>query len=1281
MNRFSQNQQRAIEARGNVLVEAGAGAGKTRTLVERCVAWLLQGSTNSIDGILMVTFTDAAAAEMRHRIRAELTRAVDEHPDNRHLAEQIALLDTAAISTLHGFCFQLVRQHFYELDLDPQLAVMAQEEAQLLAEDTLSALLQRHYSGMTANAEAVQQLIEVQGRGWDWPIRRLVFRLHHYSQTLPDPTRWLRLQLTMFEQAEPTQWRAWLGEALVDWRALWLPVLQSEPEENTNAKVCADLLSELADPKLEHCQADILSRILEADQAWPTKKKTVLRKRLEAFFEEASFLHSLMDRPEEASSADEPTPCLSIDPLAEDWSWLRPDMIALLGLVEEFGSDFARAKRELGALDFHDIEQFSLRLLWDYSANRPTSLAEHWRKRLKLIFVDEYQDINAAQDAILSALGREGAEANRFLVGDVKQSIYRFRLAAPQIFQGYAREWRNDAARGTVIPLSDNFRSHEAILNFINPFFRSLMRKEIGGVDYDESAWLEFGNREARSALTVEGEKRRSEFKPHVELHLRLTGKGESEQVSENDRNTPDSEDGFLSEHSSADQEARLVGLRLRDLRMQRYQVWDGEQKQNRSIEWNDMVVLLRSPSGKVESFAKEFARLGVPLLATRGGFFDSPEVMDLLNLLALLDNPLQDVPALAVLRSPLAGLSLDELAVIRLAAKGRFWTALQQFHRQGQMEARGQRPEVGGQNSDTKQSPVEFIESSNRQSPIANRPFNDVAAAAWTKVDLFLGRFGDWRRRARETSLSQCLERILGETHYAAWLVAQSRGDQRRANVSKLLTWVRQFDQFHRQGLFRFLKFIDAQKNAEIDREPAPIETANAVRLMSIHQAKGLEFPIVVVADLGKAFNFSDLHESIILDEKYGICPLVKAPVSERRYPSLPYWLAQQRQRREGFGEEMRLLYVALTRACHTLILTGTTSRRNVEKRWSTEASARAALKIQEVLSARSDLDWLGPWLNEAIGSADWAQRAGGECDLLRWTIYDDSDPRLTPDDPVVDRSAQAGESSEAVDPVALEALQQRLAWQYPFLAATGEPAKASVSLLRRRINDEIMGETQKPAFASRGSVSATPRLTPDLSAAEVGTAHHIFCQFVSLDSVHSLAAIEAEADRMEQEDILSPAERKALKLPCVADFWKTDIGQKIIAQRSYLNRELPFTARISLGDLRELGGSPETAQRTQDFRSNLPTDGVRVRAALKDEFIVVQGVVDLAVLLPKEIWLLDFKTDLVTPNGWREKAKAYAPQLKLYSMALERIYCRPVANCWLHFLNIQRTVLCRDV
>ncbi|MGH7976560.1 MAG: UvrD-helicase domain-containing protein, partial [Limisphaerales bacterium] len=881
-NSLTLSQQRAVAARGNVLVMAGAGTGKTHTLVARCLNLLCEEKV-SLDEILIVTFTEAAATEMRQRLRAAIEKKSQENPDS-FFAEQLALFDGAHIGTLHGFCFKLVREHFHELGLDPQISILDEGQTRLLADETLEEQFNSHYGNDDEFSLAVQDLIKIYGTGRDEKIRALILHLHNYVQTRADSEKWLAQQIEHFSSSEPAQWREWFAETISNWRDEWLSSLENLKTENVKAAECLEILKSNS--------TDIFQKILAADENYPARKKTILRQPLEDFFDDAKFLNSLVSTNE-------------TDPLAEDWNWIRGHMKSLLLLAKEFSEIFSARKRADGVLDFHDIEQFVLKLLWNFQTEKRTEIAKHWREKLRFIFVDEYQDINASQDKIISSLSREDKNANRFLVGDVKQSIYRFRLADPKIFRDYARSWRGK--NGQTIPLTENFRSRESLLNFVNSLFEPLMREETGGVDYDDEAKLKFGSPETRVDFSLA-----KNPAPRAELLLRFKKNrgGNSEDESDGDD---------LADLEESEKEARLLALRFLELKNSGHEIWDEEKKIFRAADWCDMTILLRAPSGKSEIFAKQFERVEIPLVVERGGFYDGSEILDLLSLLQLLDNPLQDVPCIAILRSPLVGCSLDELAEIRLLANGKFWFALNQVK--------------------------------NQKSKIKDETRK--------KIEIFLERFSRWRKLAQQSSLSQCLEEILVETHYDDWLLSQPRGAQRRANVRQFLNLAEKFDQFQRQGLFRFLKFIAAQREIEAEPEVAPVAEKNAVRLMSIHQSKGLEFPIVALADLAKNFNEQDLRGEIILDEKFGLCPRVKPPEIGGRYPSLSYWLAQKNQRRELRGEELRLLYVALTRARDNLILCGGIS----ENKWKADWEKLETITPQKFLSAKSFADWFGLW------------------------------------------------------------------------------------------------------------------------------------------------------------------------------------------------------------------------------------------------------------------------------------------------------------------------------
>jgi ATP-dependent helicase/nuclease subunit A len=1160
-------QIEAISARGDVLVVAGAGAGKTRTLIDRCLAWLLdEKNQGGVDEILMVTFTQAAAAEMRRRLRAGLESAP--MPSSR-VAEQLALLETAHISTLHSFCFHLVSEHFYELGLDPQLRVLSNEETQLLARQTLDALLDEVYSSNSPADLAIQQLIQAQGGDWDQPVRDLIRRLHTYSQTLRDPAGWFADQLARFQSPQPDEWRAWLMEHLEIWRRAWLSVLPLQPPGNTNAAQCAAALAALPARPSRREFAAALGAIIEADKTWP-RPRGPWRDPIKEIFSEAEFLISVCAEN-------------GVDPLAEDWDWVRPSMLALLDAAARFGEVFRQAKRQDGGIDYHDLEQFALRLLRD--GDRPTVIAEKWRKTLRLVFVDEFQDINDAQDAIIEALSREGAEANRFLVGDVKQSIYRFRLADPGIFARYQAAWA--AAPGArVLGLAENFRSHEGILNFVNAVFSSLMRAEVGGVPYPAEARLRFGAPARRAALAV-----RPDSPPPVEIHVRCRGRD-----PDDDDTAPAPENA-----SDAEMEARMVGRRLKELHGSPIL----DEGAERGMKWRDMVILLRSPRNKVEAYAREFHRLGIPLAAARGGFYDSQEARDLLAILRLLDNPLQDLPLLAVLRSPLAGLSSGELAVIRAAfPRGRFWTALVDWHR-----------------DEVKKNDADRVELRD-------------------KAGRFLERFRGWRRQSRQSAVSLCLETILDQTHYTAWLLHRERGEQRRANVERFLQLARQFDAGRGESLPRFLRFLEAQQEGQAGVEPPPAPETDAVRLMSIHQSKGQEFPVVVVADLGKKFNLADLRERLIIDSSFGLCPQIRPPGSSRFYPSLPGWLAARCHKRELLGEEIRLLYVAMTRAAQRLILAGSASRKAVDERWP--ARGARGLGSPEILAGADYLDWLGPWL-----SGPNKLRDAGANALLRWTIYREDESAAPAAVPV------PGPEPRDISPE----MRNRLAWTYPFPAETETPAKASVSGLRRRMAE--VDEPEPPLlFRLDSPRSARAGREGPLTAAEIGTAHHTFLEMMSLEGAPTAPGLAQEAARLAREKILSPEQVACLNFEGLAAFWQSEAGAQLRLHAPLIRRELPFTARFAASDLARLGA--------EEFAAGGPR-----------EFVVVQGVIDLAAFLPDQIWLVDFKTDHFPADELSEKIRSYRPQLDLYAEAISRIHGRPVTRRWLYFLSHRHTAV----
>jgi ATP-dependent helicase/nuclease subunit A len=1206
MNQLTDQQTAAVAAEGNVLVMAGAGTGKTSTLVAR-VAERLTRPVDAIraDRLLMVTFTEAAAAEMRSRLRQRLeTMAADAAGG---LVEQVARLELAVIGTLHSFCLQLLREHGTQLGLEPQVGVLDGVEAGRLAAQVWGRRLETWLGAGDATGEAFRSMTE----GWfDGDLSALwdtVRGVHGYLRTLADPEGWLLAQEEMWRSPTPEFWRRSLEDFLPQWRKSWVERFSGIAATQPLVEKRRSLLDAGLPP------GGVGRRgwfdLLRENPAEYTKgKKTLEKEPLKLFFEQVEFLRQLEPgRPME-------------DPLAEDWRFCQPWMQTLLLVVREFSKSFQLEKRARGGVDFSDLEQYALDLL----VRRPSGVVEWCRERFDLVVVDECQDLNAAQEAILRAVSREGARANRFLVGDVKQSIYRFRLADPRLFQATARAWSQSNGAGQVIPLTGNFRSAEGLLGFVNRVCGCLLRPEVGGVAYGPDAALEFGDPTGRTTLSVA-----ADAGPRVEWHVRVKARSGADDAAE---------DPSATELSTPAAEARLIARRLRDLKESGLPVWDRRRGVLRPVEWSDMAVLLRAEKGRAEEYANEFREAGVPLVARQNGFFRIPAVSDLRNLLRILDNPLQDIPLAAVLRSPLVGLwEPDELAAVRLLNRRleRWWTLVQRFHLVG--------GSVGLPSATIERLPAE-AEGGEDADVFLRLETAIPARKAWERIDRFINRYGEWRRLAIRSGAAAALEAALDDTGYEVWAEQAGQGGETLTNVRRFLEMARKFDRGSRGGLYRFLLWLDAEEAAD-RTEPAVGPQVSAVQLMTVHRSKGLEFPVVVVAGLGNRFQMADLTSArLVRDEEMGLCPLVVAP-DGRRYPSVALWLAQRRQRREALGEELRLLYVALTRAADRLLLFGTATPNAVADKWA-EAADRlprppGAMDVGDIETASSPLDWLGPVLVRDSGP-EWGRSDSGHGTGFDWTLWREVPPAgVRSPDKAVETAASVGE--EVADA------------GYPHSGATLEPAKVTATGLRRRMAEDQDGlDVGRRAFGMQHGAS-DPR---DGTAVDRGLAHHRFLELVDPARTQDPLSLQGEIARIIAAGGMTEAETALLDVPAIERFWNSELGRMIRERSSELRREIPFTVRLTAADLRGLGFrvAPDLAP---------------------DEFVVGQGVVDLALIGPAGIVILDFKTDRVEPGRiTHAKAESYRPQLAVYSLALARIHGRPVTGRWLHFLATGESV-----
>jgi len=1292
VNAPTPQQSLAIHAHGNVLVMAGAGAGKTSTLVIRILDRALDTSPPiPIDRMLVVTFNEAAAAEMRHRLGLALDARLQADPDNRWIAEQRALLDTAFVSTLHAFCLRLVREHFHDLELDPQFAVQDEVQNRVQRNAVLRDLLRQHLEDSASRSPRIRPFLVRHARNNLDDLHARILEVHDYARSLPEPHPWIDAQLAAYQSDQPHLWLAQAGPGIALWASGWLDYARDctflDPD-NLPARTCADSLARLTPLSTGSATSppDIadgvvqLSRLVEAGDKTRFEKRKAAGwlKPLKKLLDEARTLHELL------------SPVLDQEPrdaLHQDWNRCRHDVVALLELVREFERTFTEARRSAAVVDFSDLEQLALQLLWNPAGQQPTRLAQQWQAVFDLVCVDEYQDINGAQDRILQCLSRTGTDANRFLVGDIKQSIYRFRRADPRIFQSYARQWRS-GEHHTVAPLTENFRSHQAVLRFVNALFRPIMRPEVGGVAYDAEAELQLGAPGARPYFQNQPEGR-------IEFHLLLTevatatdlgltpsSPGSSAELPVGE-DTPDP-GGDTADLDVEETQARIAARRLRTLHDEACTIWDSSLRAPRPVRWRDMVVLHPAPRSISERWARAFAAEGVPLDARRGGFFEALEVSDLIHLVRLLDNPRQDLPLLAVLRSPLVGMTVDELAILRITSPTLpLWPALLAL---GAIPnpAPANAPSVPADFSPGGHDPVgSSATDAASVAPPANPQLRSVFVTARAKATAFLEAHSRWRRIATQGSLAACLETVLAETGYEAWLLSQERAEAKRANLHRLLGLSRQFDDFQRHGLFRFIQFLEAQADAADRMDTAPVASGDSVRLLSMHQSKGLEFPVVVAAGLGRRFNDEDLKGDWLLDSEYGICPpVVPTHPHQRRYHSLPRWLAGHRQRRDLIGEQTRLLYVACTRAAERLLLVGACR----ESRLDTWAGHQGTLTFRALLEAQSPVDWIGPLLPSMTGAPDLFSRESGTSECLHWHLWravpTDARPSAVASPSVSPIPSQTSETSrlaaspsaqltfdlssgtaETLSPVVQAG--RRLNWLYPWIAATREPAKAAVTALRQQwlTDDETAPSSPQPTAShstKAGSIEVPDRSRQ--SAIDRGLTHHLFNERVDLARTRTREELHAEILRLESLGWLTREDAESLDVEGLNGFWSSSLADVLRTQTEFVERELPFTTRLRIAEARRLGSS----QSPSGFAP--------------DDYQVVQGVIDLALILPEEIWIVDFKTDRVSPETVLERAAEYGPQLRIYAHALTEIYRRPVTQRWLYFFTTRDLVPITD-
>jgi len=1234
---WTKAQRQAIcDATGSTLVAAGAGSGKTAVLAERCVWLVAERVAADIDGLLVVTFTEAAAQEMRSRIHQRLVEIAARRPSPR-LRRQIALLDAAKICTLHSFCLQVLKENFATLRIDPAVEVLDEDEATLVKEEVIHDLFCTLYEDDSQRGRQFADLVNRYGHGRDQQIAEQIIRLHDYLASLTPLQRkaWRQTVLEAYRlsgASSPAKALERFVEALceqiaimLEYHEVLLQAAEGKAAQTALARateiheLIASLQRKLRSARRPADLGMLLDGILETvSEKFPQKPARAPQR----YHEWVKWLHTAVK-----------------GHLAEQWlfdldAWLEglrqtaPYAQTLLHLADEFERRYTAAKRRLGKIDYSDMEQWAYAALADEAGN-PSSLARVYQQRFEEVLVDEFQDINPVQAEILRLISRESSAAakpNLFAVGDLRQSIYGFRMTEPALFARRQEDIANGRIRGRCIGMQENFRSRAEVLRFVNAAFARMMRADETDVGYDESA-------ELKAALDYPAEKG-----PFVELHILHAATGKTEQ-----ENAEESDEDEAEDLEKLQREALLIATRIKQMvagppaeRLHIHEKNDG-QWQKRPAEYRDIVVLLRSPRHAAETFVEVFSRCGIPSYAEiASGYFESREVKDMLSLLEVLENMQQDIPLAAVLRSPLLGEPLTDadLAKIRTAQPDLpFHKAVTHY-------------EMFGDDADLRK-----------------------------RVSERLGMIRRWRQEAKARPLAEVIADIYRTTGFVEYVSMLDGGIQRRANLLNLYERARQFATFSRQGLRRFVKFVREmiRSGREIATTSALPEAANVVRIMSIHASKGLEFPVVFVADLGRKFNDSDIRNSIVVDRD-GLLGLEAVdPDRMQRTNTLPRLIAQERLRRKSRAEEMRVLYVAATRAKERLILVGTVARKDLddwfsaqEELWSRHAGPLPRWTIRR---ANNYLDWVIP-VALSLGPDIIKWHSASEVQVPRCrqialaTIYRNEDISRW-QLPSRQGTASSREVMAVLDSMADAAPTDgdaaiaiaRLSRPYRYAELTRTPAVAAASELKGRVNwsedEEAPSGVHWPRIVQyRAAAFGTPRrlraaVQPE-RARQRGTATHMFLQHLDIGGACDAADLRRQLERLVEANILTAQEAETVDLEGIC--WllnETPLGRILRENRTTLRREVPFVLRIEPHLIRHGSGSDD------------PADAVLIR-----------GIIDAMWTTGEAIEIADYKTDAVSGQHLLERIELYKDQLRVYAEAARRIWAKPVERAYIVFL-----------
>lgn len=1205
--KWTQEQQRVIDTRDcDILVSAAAGSGKTAVLVARILSIITDKEKPvDIDRLLVVTFTNAAAGEMRERIREALERRAEEEPDNIHLQRQLVLVHNAKITTIHSFCLNVLRNHFQIAGIDPAFRIADTGEITLLEQETVHETVAEAYENA---GESFHEFVEGFATGKsDQIIENTVLSIYHYALGQPWPKEWLESCCRMYPRLDFKSEDVGLDDTYLNSEIIggcenesvqkevpdefgensdqWIAYIEQDTEKilaDADAQIRRAIgICEEPDgpyPYLKALQDDL--RILEKLRSASTYEEyaqafecmpsyTMLgRKKDESIAEEKKLLvQDLRAGVKDAiASLHQQYYFDKMEVLRKEYAKSGEYIRELVKLTEAFMERLAARKAEKNILDFGDLEHFALRTLVKQQDGKtaPTAAAEEYAEMFEEIMIDEYQDSNLVQELILKSVsGRRRGEHNLFMVGDVKQSIYRFRLARPELFMEKYRTYKNeDDSTSCRIDLHKNFRSREQVLGSVNYLFRQIMTEGLGGIEYDSDAALYPG--------AVFEKRPQGEAFLETEFLL-LDAQTQTKQETE----------------------ARLIGRRIREI-VGKEEVLDKETGAYRPAKYGDIVILLRTVSGWAETFGEILGDMGIPCFTgSQKGYFSAAEVRTVLAYLQILDNPVQDIPLASVLRSAIGGLTDEELAVIRSSFKERHFYDCVQAYR-----VYGDNKELCG------------------------------------KLDRFFEVFDRLRTKCAHTPVHLLIWEMLEVTGYGAYAQALPAGSQRKANLDMLIEKAISYESTSYRGLYHFVRYIENLKKYEVDYGEANTgtEADNTVRIMSIHKSKGLEFPIVFVSGLGKQFNESDVRSKVVMHPEFGLaCDCVDTKLRTRQ-PSILKKTIQKKTAAENLGEELRVLYVALTRAKEKLILTGCVSDAQSKlNRWQTASLYEGeALTYSDLTSASTYLDWIVPALLHKMKNGVLPEESHFSMQLLCEEEEAVQETWQRSDEAIRLAQLMNLPVQECFDEETRVYLDSVFEAVYPYEADAQIVGKLSVSELKKLSyvpEEEDVQEMYRPETV----IPLLPEFREKkqtLHGAKRGTAYHTFMENLDYSKKDEL---EIQLEELISCGKMSEEEGKTLCLNDIRTFLETESGKRMerAALSGCLRRERPFVLGIPADHIREEWNPQET--------------------------VLVQGIIDAYFIEDGQITVLDYKTDRVMSS--EELVMRYRAQLDYYALALERL------------------------